>query len=288
MRDERIRHQSATSALSIVRFGLYELDLRTAELRKNDLKISLQDQPFQILVALLEHPGEVVLREELRRRLWGNETVVEFDHGINAAVKRLRDALRESAEHPRYIETLARRGYRFIGKLESLSREPTESILPEPDAVGSVASGAHPVNTAPVETFSEKYLGAAENPPTTLPFFPSRRKKFWIVLGGLTLVLLGTALAVIPRMRSLAESKPEMTRLTYDAGLTTDPAVSSDAKLLAYATDRSGSGHLHVWVQQFLPDGPAMQLTHGDADDHQPAFSPDGSRIAFRSERDRV
>ena len=83
MRDERIRHESATSAPSIVRFGPYELDLRTAELRKNDLKISLQDQPFQILVALLEHPGEVVLREELRRRLWGNETVVEFDHGIN-------------------------------------------------------------------------------------------------------------------------------------------------------------------------------------------------------------
>ena len=81
-----------------IRFGPFELDLRSAELRKNDLKIRLQDQPFQILVALLERPGEVVLREEIRMKLWPDDTVVEFDHSINAAVKRLRDALRESAE----------------------------------------------------------------------------------------------------------------------------------------------------------------------------------------------
>jgi TolB-like protein len=105
---------SFASAPSTVRFGEFELDLRAAELRKRGLKIRLQEQPFQILVELLDRPGEVVLREEIRKKLWPNNTVVEFDHSINAAVKRLRDALQDSAEKPRYVETLARRGYRFV------------------------------------------------------------------------------------------------------------------------------------------------------------------------------
>jgi DNA-binding winged helix-turn-helix (wHTH) protein len=113
MKEEEPKTSRASSARSVVRFGPYELDLRSAELRKKDRKIRLQDQPFQILVALLERPGELVLREEIRKKLWPDDTVVEFDHSINAAVKRLRDVLRESAEKPRYIETLARRGYRF-------------------------------------------------------------------------------------------------------------------------------------------------------------------------------
>jgi DNA-binding winged helix-turn-helix (wHTH) protein/predicted esterase len=112
-----------SSASSVVRFGPYELDLRSAELRKHDVRVRLQEQPFQILVALLERPGEVVLREEIRARLWPDATIVEFDHSINAAVKRLRDALRESAENPRYIETVSRRGYRFKGQLEASPAE---------------------------------------------------------------------------------------------------------------------------------------------------------------------
>ena len=96
-------------------FGPFELDLRTAELRKDGIKIRLSDQPFQILRMLLECPGEVVAREEIRKQLWPDDTVVEFDHSINAAVMRLRDALGETADSPRYVETLARRGYRFIG-----------------------------------------------------------------------------------------------------------------------------------------------------------------------------
>jgi eukaryotic-like serine/threonine-protein kinase len=117
--EETSRTNESLSASSLVRFGPYELDLRSAELRKHDLRIRLQQQPFQILVALLERPGEVVLREEMRLKLWPDDTVVEFDHSISAAVKRLRDALRESAEKPRYIETVARRGYRFIGQVET-------------------------------------------------------------------------------------------------------------------------------------------------------------------------
>lgn len=104
---------------SILRFGPYELDLGAEELRKNGIRIRLQDQPFQILRMLLENPGQVVQREEIQKRLWPNDTIVEFDHGINAAVRRLRDALHDSAGKPRYIETVARRGYRFIGQVNS-------------------------------------------------------------------------------------------------------------------------------------------------------------------------
>jgi DNA-binding winged helix-turn-helix (wHTH) protein/dienelactone hydrolase len=107
-----------------IRFGPFELDVRAAELCKHGIRIRLQDQPFQILRMLLECPGEVVLREEIRNQLWPNDTVVEFDHSINAAVKRLRDALGESADKPRYIETLARRGYRFIGQVETPASQP--------------------------------------------------------------------------------------------------------------------------------------------------------------------
>jgi len=97
-----------------VRFGPFEVDLNAGELRKNGLKIKLQDQPFRLLVTLLRYSGDVVTREELRRELWPSDTFVDFDHGLNAAVKRLRDALDDSAENPRFIETLPRHGYRFM------------------------------------------------------------------------------------------------------------------------------------------------------------------------------
>jgi DNA-binding winged helix-turn-helix (wHTH) protein len=99
----------------IIRFGEFELDVRAAELRRDGQRIRLQEQPYRILTMLLERPGEVVLREEIRRHLWPNDTVVEISHGINAAVLRLREALGESAENPRHIETVARRGYRLRG-----------------------------------------------------------------------------------------------------------------------------------------------------------------------------
>ncbi len=103
----------------IYRFDDFELDVRSAELRRSGEKVRLQEQPYRLLLMLLEHPGEVVLREDIRKRLWPNDTVVEISHGINAAVLRLRDALGESAEYPRRIETVARRGYRFKGEVES-------------------------------------------------------------------------------------------------------------------------------------------------------------------------
>ena len=111
------------------RFGPFELDTRAGDLRKGGTRIRLQEQPLRILRLLLERRGEVVLREEIRSALWPNGTVVEFGHGINAAVQRLRDALAESASSPRYIETVARRGYRFIGEVEMVE----DRSVPESD-----------------------------------------------------------------------------------------------------------------------------------------------------------
>src|SRR5580700_8206825 len=101
-----------------LRFGVFELDLRAGELRKHGLQVRLQEQPFQILVMLLEHPGEVVTREELQKKLWPEDTFVDFDHGLNKAISKIREALGDSAESPRFVETVARRGYRFLAEVK--------------------------------------------------------------------------------------------------------------------------------------------------------------------------
>src|SRR5579859_4491091 len=102
----------------IVQFGLFELDLDARELRKSGIRVKLQEQPFQILAMLLERPGSVVTREELQKKLWTGDTFVDFDLSLNSAVKKLRQALSDDSENPRFVETLYRRGYRFIGSVE--------------------------------------------------------------------------------------------------------------------------------------------------------------------------
>lgn len=104
---------------SIRRFSVFELDVRTGELRKNGMRLRLQEQPFQVLAMLLERPGELVTRDDLRQKLWPADTFVDFDHGLNTAVNKLREVLADSAASPRYIETLPKRGYRFIYPVES-------------------------------------------------------------------------------------------------------------------------------------------------------------------------
>ncbi len=106
--------QTNSSDMRPVRFGAFELDLRAGELRKQGVKIKLQEQPFQILSMLLEHPGEVVSRDELRNKLWPADTFVDFDHSLNKAINKLREALGDSADNPVFIETLAKRGYEFL------------------------------------------------------------------------------------------------------------------------------------------------------------------------------
>ena len=117
--------------------------IKAGELRKNGLKIKLQEQPFQILSLLLERAGEVVTREELRQKLWPADTFVDFDHSLNAAVKKLRDALGDSADNPRFVETLARRGYRFIAPVNQPLKD-VEDKVTKP-AISTQADGSGPV-----------------------------------------------------------------------------------------------------------------------------------------------
>jgi len=108
----------ASSTTRIVRFGLFEADLVSGELRRGGAKVRLQEQPFQVLAVLLEHPGEMVTREELQKRLWPGDTFVDFDHSLNTAVNKLREALSDAAANPRFVQTVARRGYRFIAPVQ--------------------------------------------------------------------------------------------------------------------------------------------------------------------------
>src|SRR5215510_13274824 len=131
----------ANSSSRIIRFSTFEVNLDTGELRQRGQKVKLQEQPFQLLAALLERPGEVVSREELCRRLWPADTFVDFDHSLNAAIKRLRDALGESSESPVFIETMARRGYRFIAPVGTgTSQEVAMGIFSPTPAVKDLAN----------------------------------------------------------------------------------------------------------------------------------------------------
>jgi TolB-like protein/DNA-binding winged helix-turn-helix (wHTH) protein len=114
-----------------VRFGVFEVDLRSEEIRKHGIKLKLHRQPFQVLAVLLEHPGEIVTREQLRARLWSADTFVEFDKGLDTAIHRLRNALADSAENPRFVETLPRKGYRFIAPIEEVTSPRNEEPRPE-------------------------------------------------------------------------------------------------------------------------------------------------------------
>src|SRR5439155_9541322 len=127
--------QKDSASSTIIRFGTFELDVRAGELRKQGVKIKLQEQPCRILEMLLANPGELVTREELRSRLWPSHTFVDFDHSLNKAINKLREALGDSADSPRFVETLAKRGYRMIsapgkapGRIESLAVLPLEDL----------------------------------------------------------------------------------------------------------------------------------------------------------------
>jgi TolB-like protein/DNA-binding winged helix-turn-helix (wHTH) protein/Flp pilus assembly protein TadD len=113
-------------------FGVFEVDLRAGELRKRGLRVRLQEQPFQVLAMLLEHAGQVVSREELQKKLWPAETFVDFDHGLNKAINKIREALGDSAESPRFVETVARRGYRFLADVRAADAVPVRSLEPAP------------------------------------------------------------------------------------------------------------------------------------------------------------
>jgi len=124
------------------RFGLFEVHPDSGELRRSGHRLRLQEQPFQVLLALLERPGEIVTREDLRQRLWSSDTFVDFDHSLNTAINKLRETLGDTAQNPRFIETLPRRGYRFIAPVEAVGQAPPS---PAPLPAQNGPAGAAPL-----------------------------------------------------------------------------------------------------------------------------------------------
>ena len=253
----------SASAPARYRFGTFELDRGAAELRKRGVRIKLQDQPYRILCLLLDSRGEVVTRETLCTALWPEDTFVEFERSLNAAIAKLRQTLGDSAENPRFVETVARRGYRFIAPVEAIdpvARTSLDSAAAVPTVSGIAQPGKRNVR--------------------------SRRFALFVV-SGLAIVVTVAAGILVFQTTSLRGRAPYavMRRITSDGGLTEDPAISPDGTLLAYASDRDGDGHLSIWLQQ-LTGGSTIRLTTSDVDEHQPSFSPDGTQVVFRSERD--
>lgn len=146
------------------RFGVFELDTATGELRRKGIRVKLHTQPFQVLSLLLERPGEMLTREEIRRELWPDGTFVDYEHGLNSAVNRLRDALGDKAGNPRFVETLARRGYRFLGPVERIGPEDRAPIETAAIAVPT-ASGVQSVESKP--GYLDRVLATAEDLPQT-------------------------------------------------------------------------------------------------------------------------
>jgi len=159
------------------RFGVFEVDLRAGELRKHGVRLRLQEQPFQVLVMLLERPGETVTREELRNRLWRADTFVDFDHGVNKAVNRIRDALDDSATSPRFVETVARRGYRFIADVAVVDGVP----IARPDA--STA------DFVPVEDESGAPVAHAPSPGRLRSWYPWMITAVALVLASIAIIV---------------------------------------------------------------------------------------------------
>jgi len=159
----------------IVRFGAFEVDLRSAELRKHGLKLKIQEQPFQVLAMLLEHPGQIVTREDLHKKLWPADTFVDFEHGLNAAINKLRETLGDSADNPRFVETLHRRGYRFIAPVEAVGAQ---------GSAPTVAPVSPPAISIPAMSPSPP-MGAVREPPL---------RKRWEVLVPAVVILVAAAI----------------------------------------------------------------------------------------------
>src|ERR1700688_1415212 len=249
-----------------ISFSVFEVDLHTGELRKQGLRIKLRDQPFQILLLLLAHPGEVISRDELQKQLWTGDTFVDFDRGLNKAVNHLRDALGDSAESPRFIETLPKRGYRFIETVDA----------------------GHP-NGHPLEPTLETPLALAEKPErrathglemklsTGLPWMITGLSLVVAVISG-ALLWRATLPADRPMMRFSVDLGPEAIRGRSETGEFYNPVISPDGTRLVFpAKVADGSEQL---AMRSL-DQPMVTMLAGTEGAVDPFFSPDGQWIGF-------
>jgi Tol biopolymer transport system component/DNA-binding winged helix-turn-helix (wHTH) protein len=233
----------------IIRFATFEVDLRAGELRKNGLKLRFGGQPLQVLSILLEQPGSVVTREEMQKRLWP-DTFVDVDHNLNTAINKIREVLGDSPESPRFVETLPRRGYRFIA-----------SVTIDGTAAPGVTSAAGSVLSPKAE--------------------PVARTLRALALLGTVAVLSASALWVVKWRNRPAPPQRALMRITFDEGLQNEPTWSPDSRYIAYSSDRGGK--FDIWVQQ-VSGGDPIQITKGPGHHWQPDWSPDGKYIAYRSE----
>jgi DNA-binding winged helix-turn-helix (wHTH) protein/Tol biopolymer transport system component len=251
-----------------IRFGTFDVNARSGELRKSGTRIRLQDQPFKVLLALLERPGEVVTREELRRRIWPQESFGDFDHAVSVAVGKLRTALGDCAETPRYVETLHRRGYRFVFPLTPSS--------PHADA---------PVNRA--SDNGERLPPESGEVKEAIAQFPipsvTRRWNRAIIVP--ILFVSGTIGYVVHRWMS-PDTRPsieniQITKLT-DSGKAGDVAISPDGRYVAYCFSNGDESSLRL--RQVSGRGETQVLTHDALLVPGLAFSPDGNHLYFLRE----
>lgn len=195
------------SPVSRYRFGVFEANAETGELRRQGLRIKINGQPFQVLLMLLEKPGELVSREEIQQTLWPEGTFVDFDHGLNSAINRIREALGDSAANPRFVETLARRGYRFLGPVERVEKTSSEAPAIE---------GSTPEATPAAE---EPSLPEAESPitilasPADLPAAPHKVVRAFFL--ALQLMYLSFYIGALANLREIEELFAEMLPQTH-------------------------------------------------------------------------
>ena len=269
-----------------VRFGPFEADLDTHELWKNGVRVKLGGQPFEILALLLRKPGQLVSREELQKELWAADTFVDFNHGLNAAVNKLRETLADSAEEPQYVETLPRRGYRFVGKLETrLSEVAIAASLVRAAEVDVVVTPPPPlVPTLPVADTS----APADARQRWLQGWP----RIAVVAGSIAVaaiifvVALSTWPVVSERWHSEREEAEVRARESESSLVSTlvpdpasDPAISPDGKLVAFRRNSYAPGGAGIFITSSEGKG-VIQLTQHPGD-CCPAWSPEGTNLAF-------